>query len=103
VGEEREVEENRGEEREGKETDICPLTAPPLQQYALPPQSHTASAIPTSTSSHPEQQCHFDGCPRMIRDCLGQWTTLDVASAKRSNKQLDSPPQRHLDSTLDSR
>jgi hypothetical protein len=26
VGEEREVEENRGEEREGKETDRCPLT-----------------------------------------------------------------------------
>jgi hypothetical protein len=26
VGEEREVEENGGEEREGKETDRCPLT-----------------------------------------------------------------------------
>jgi hypothetical protein len=26
VGEEREVEENGGEEREGKETDGCPLT-----------------------------------------------------------------------------
>jgi hypothetical protein len=26
VGEEREVEENRGEEREGKGTDGCPLT-----------------------------------------------------------------------------
>jgi hypothetical protein len=28
VGEEREVEENGGEEREGKETDGCPLTLP---------------------------------------------------------------------------
>jgi hypothetical protein len=30
VGEEREVEENGGEEREGKETDGCPLTKPHL-------------------------------------------------------------------------
>jgi hypothetical protein len=46
--------------------------APPLQQYSAPPQqSHTASAIPTSVGPHLEQKCHFDRCPRMIRDCPG--------------------------------
>jgi hypothetical protein len=40
------------------------------QQYSAPPlQSYTASAIPTSAGPRPEQKCHFDGCPRMIRDC----------------------------------
>jgi hypothetical protein len=46
--------------------------APPTQQYsAPPPQSYTASAIPTSAGPRPEQKCHFDGCPHMIRDCPG--------------------------------
>jgi hypothetical protein len=46
--------------------------APPPQQYsAPPPQSYTASTVPTSAGPHPEQKCHFDGCSRMIRDCLG--------------------------------
>jgi hypothetical protein len=35
VGEEREVEENGGEEREGKEMDGCPLTLPPLQRRGV--------------------------------------------------------------------
>jgi hypothetical protein len=33
VGEEREVEENGGEEREGKETNGCPLTIVPLVSF----------------------------------------------------------------------
>jgi hypothetical protein len=46
--------------------------APPPQQYSAPPlQSYTASAIPSSAGPRPEQKCHFDGCPRMIRDCPG--------------------------------
>jgi hypothetical protein len=43
----------------------------PQQYYAPPPQSYTASAVPTSAGPRPEQKCHFDGCPRMIRDCPG--------------------------------
>jgi hypothetical protein len=35
VGEEREVEENGREEREGKEMDRCPPTLPPLQRYGI--------------------------------------------------------------------
>jgi hypothetical protein len=35
VGEERGVEESGGEEREGKETDRCPLILPPLQRRGV--------------------------------------------------------------------
>jgi hypothetical protein len=35
VGEEREVEENGGEEREGKETDRCPLTISPYSHVCV--------------------------------------------------------------------
>jgi hypothetical protein len=46
--------------------------ATPLPQYsALLLQSYTAFAVPSSTGPRPEQKCHFDGCPRMIRDCPG--------------------------------
>jgi hypothetical protein len=35
VGYEREVEENGGEEREGKEMDRCPLTAPHFEEGVI--------------------------------------------------------------------
>jgi hypothetical protein len=35
VVEEREVEDNGGEGREGKETDRCPFTLPPLQRCGV--------------------------------------------------------------------
>jgi hypothetical protein len=58
--------------------------APPPQQYsALPLQSYTASAIPTSAGPHPEQKCHFDGCPRMIRDCPGAVNYINCSLCKR--------------------
>jgi hypothetical protein len=46
-------------------------TPPPQQYSAPPPQSYTASTVPSSAGPRPEQKCHFDGCPRMIRDCPG--------------------------------
>jgi hypothetical protein len=58
--------------------------APPPQQYsAPPPQSYTASAVPTSAGPRPEQKCHFDGCPRMIRDCPGAADYVGCGLCKR--------------------
>jgi hypothetical protein len=56
---------------------------PPQQYSALPPQSYTASAIPTSAGPRPEQKCHFDGCPRMIRDCPGAADYVRCGLCKR--------------------
>jgi hypothetical protein len=57
--------------------------APPRQYSAPPPQSYTASAIPSSTGPRPEQKCHFDGCPQMIRDCPGAVDYIDRGLCKR--------------------
>jgi hypothetical protein len=67
-------------------TVCCPqqYAAPPPQQYsAPPPQSYTASTIPTSAGPLPEQKCHFDGCPRMIRDCPGTADYINCGLCKR--------------------
>jgi hypothetical protein len=68
------------------------------QQYAAPPpQGYTTSAVPSSTSLRPEQKCHFNGCPQMIRDCPGTVDYINRGLCKRdpTNNWIG------LDSTLD--
>jgi hypothetical protein len=56
----------------------------PLQQYSAPPlQSYTTSAVPTSAGPRPKQKCHFDSCPRMIRDCPGAADYIGRSLCKR--------------------
>jgi hypothetical protein len=58
--------------------------APPPQQYsAPPPQSYTTSAVPTFAGPRPEQKCHFNGCPWMIRDCPGAVDYINRGLCKR--------------------
>jgi hypothetical protein len=58
-------------------------TPPPQQYSAPPPQGYTASTIPSSAGPHPEQKCHFDGCPRMIRDCPGAADYINCSLCKQ--------------------
>jgi hypothetical protein len=77
----------------------CQYAAPPPQQYsALPPQSYTASAVPTSTGPCPEQKCHFDGCPRMIRDCPGAADYINCGLCKQdpTNNRIVLPNNRWI-------
>jgi hypothetical protein len=57
--------------------------APLPQQYAPLPQNYAASAIPSSAGPRPEQKCHFDGCPHMIRDCPGAADYIGRGLCKR--------------------
>jgi hypothetical protein len=69
----------------------APAAYAPPQQYAtlprlyaaLPPQSYTASTVPTSAGPRPEQKCHFDGCSKMIRDCPGAADYINHSLCKR--------------------
>jgi hypothetical protein len=68
--------------------------APPPQQYcAPPPQSYTASAVPSSAGPRPEQKCHFNGCPQIIRDCPGTVDYINRGLCKRylTNNQIILP------------
>jgi hypothetical protein len=72
----------------------CQYATPSPQQYSAPPlQSYTASAVPTSTGPHPEQKCHFDRCPRMIRDCPGAADYINRSLCKQdlANNQIVLP------------
>jgi hypothetical protein len=72
----------------------CQYATLPPQQYSTPPQqSYTTSTVPTSAGPHLEKKCHFDGCPRMIRDCPGAAYYINRGLCKQdlTNNQIVLP------------